>query len=259
LQLYEIAFLRHDKVVMEEEAAALMGQPGYEDAMFITQSDTAAYTGEFGRARELTHRAEESARRADEKQTAALYTAKAAVREALAGNTALAKQQARSALAISHGRDVESQSALALARAGDSDFATRLTNDLKKRFPQDTIVQFMYLPTIYASLAIRSGNSKRSLEVLAAVTPYELGPLALYPTYVRGEAYLAEGQGQSAAAEFQELLDHPGIATNGLHGALAHLGLGRAWVLEGETVYERADYKVFLSLWKNADTDITIL
>ena len=140
--LYSIDFLQHDAAGMEREAAALMGKPGFEDVMLDTESDTAAYAGQFSKARELTRRASESAQRADEKETAADYEAEAAVREALVGNMSLAKQQAQAALALSTGRDVEAVSAIALGLAGDAAQATRLAADLAKRFPEDTIVQF---------------------------------------------------------------------------------------------------------------------
>jgi eukaryotic-like serine/threonine-protein kinase len=147
LFLYSIDFLQHDAAGMEREAAGLMGKRGFEDVILYIESDTAAYGGQFSKARELTRRASESAQRADEKETAAGYQAEAAVREALVGNMRLAKQQVQAALALSTGKDVEAISAIALGLAGDSAQARRLSADLAKRFPQDTIVQFNYLPT----------------------------------------------------------------------------------------------------------------
>ena len=154
-----IDFLQHDAAGMEREAAALMGKPGFEDAMLGAESDTAAYGGQFAKARELTRRASDSAQRADEKETAAGYEAEAAVREALVGNMSHAKQQAQAALALSTGRDVEAVSAIALALAGDAPQATRLAEDLAKRFPEDTIVQLEYLPMIHAGASLGSGSA----------------------------------------------------------------------------------------------------
>ncbi len=265
LVLYSIDFLQHDAAGMEREAAGLMGKPGYDDVMLETESDTAAYAGQFSKARELTRRASESAQRADEKETAAAYVAESAWREALVGNLSLAKQQAQAALALSTGRDVEAVSAIALGLAGDVPQATRLAADLAKRFPEDTIVQSNYLPTIHAVTAPQGGGASKAIEALAPVAPYELGgtsqtiSFALYPVYVRGEAYVAAHQGSAAVAEFQKILDHPGVVANEPIGALAHLGLGRAYALSGDKAKAQTAYQDFLALWKDADPDIPIL
>ncbi len=265
LVLYSIDFLQHDAAGMEREAAGVMGKPGFEDVMLYTESDTAAYAGQFAKARELTRRASESAQRADEKETGAAYEAEAALLEALVGNMTQAKQQAQAALALSTGRDVEAISAIALGLAGDAAQATRLAADLAKRFPEDTIVQSNYLPTIRAATALQGGSASKAIEALAPVAPYELGSpaqnlaLALYPVYLRGEAYLAAHQGSAAAAEFQKILDHPGVVQNELIGALAHLGLARAYALSADIVKSRTAYQNFFALWKDADPDIPIL
>src|SRR2546429_974831 len=162
LFLYEIDFLQHDAAGMEREAAGLMGKPGVEDLMLDTESETAAYDGQFAKARELTRRAFASAQRADEKETAAGYEAEAAVREALVGNMSQAKQQTQAALALSTGTDVEAVSAIALGLAGDAPQSTRLAADLAKRFPEDTIVQFDYLPMIHAVAALQSGSANKA-------------------------------------------------------------------------------------------------
>jgi len=259
--LYTIDFLQHDAAGMEREAAALMGKPGFEDVMLDVESDTAAYAGHFSKARELTRRASESAQRADEKETAADYEAEAAWREALVGNMSLAKQQAQAALALSTGRDAETLSAIALGLAGDAVQSSRPAADLAKRFPENTIVQFNYLPTIRAATALQGGSASKAIEAVAPVAPYELGTVgqALYPVYLRGGAYLAAHQGGAAAAEFQKILDHPGVVLNEPIGALAHLGLGRAYALSGDTAKAQAAYQDFLAFWKDADPDIPIL
>ncbi len=261
LQLYFINFLQHDAAGMEREAAALMGKPGFEDVILDTESDTAAYAGQFSKARELTRRASESAQRADEKETAANYEAEAAWREALVGNMSLAKQQAQAALALSNGKDVEAIAAFALGLAGDAAQATRLAADLAKRFPEDTIVQSNYLPTIRAVAALQGGSASKAIEALLPAAPYELGlgGQALYPVYLRGEAYLAARQGSAAVAEFQKILDHSGVVANEPIGALAHLGLGRAYALQGDGAKARAAYQDFLALWKDADPDVPLL
>ena len=261
LLLYEIDFLQHDAAGMEREAAGLMGKPGYDDLMLGTESETAAYGGQFAKARELTRRASDSAQRADKKETAATYEAAAAMDEVLVGNMSQAKQQAQAALALSTSTDIEAAvSALALGLAGDAPQATRLAADLAKRFPEDTIVQFEYLPMIHAAAALQNGSATKALEALAPAAPYELGTAAgLYPAYLRGEAYLTAHQGSAAAAEFQKILDHAGVVFNDLMGALAHLGLARAYALSGDTVKAKSAYQDFLRLWKDADPDIPIL
>jgi len=260
LKLYLLDFLLHNAAGMEQDTAGLMGKPGYEDQVLYNESDTAAFVGQFAKARELTRRAAESARRADEKETAAGYEAKAGVREALAGNMALAKQQAQAALALSNARDVAGMSVIALGRAGDFAQANWLAADLGKRFPEDTIAQLNYLPMIHAAAALRGRDTGKAIEALAAAGPYELGVgFSLYSIYLRGEAYLAAKQGIAAVVEFQKILDHPGVVANELIGALAHLQLGRAYAMSGETVKAETAYQAFLALWKDADPDIPIL
>jgi predicted Zn-dependent protease len=163
--------------------------------------------------------------------------------------------------------DVQYGAALALAYAGDDGRAQALTRDLEKRFPENTIWQFSYLPTLRAKLALRRGNTSEALDSLTAAAPYELGQMtaftypwtALYPVYVRGEAYLAAHQGAEAAAEFEKILDHRGIVVIEPIGALAHVQIGRAYAMQGDIAKARAAYQDFFALWKDADPDIPIL
>jgi predicted Zn-dependent protease len=157
--------------------------------------------------------------------------------------------------------------ALAYARAGDSAQAAKMADDLGKRYPEDTLVNNYWLPSIRASIELGRNNADKAIEILQAAVPYELGiplpaPVAggmLYPLYVRGQAYLRLRQGTEAAAEFQKILDHRTIVVNFITGALAHLGLARAYVLHGDTAKARAAYNDFFTLWKDADRDIPIL
>jgi serine/threonine protein kinase/Flp pilus assembly protein TadD len=262
--LYMIDFLQHDPAGMDQEAARLMGKPGYEDVMLYYQSETAACAGQFAKAQELTRRAAESAQRADEKETAAGYQAEAALRAALVGDMALAKSQAQAVLPLSDGGDVKAMSAIALGLAGDSATAKKLADDLDKRLPEDTIVQFDYVPMIHAAIALHDGEANKAIAALATAAPYELGAASqnlnflLYPVYLRGEANLAAKQGTAAAAEFQKILDHPGVVLNEPISALAHLGLGRAYALAGDSVKARTAYQDFLALWKDADPEIPL-
>jgi len=268
LTLYLIDFLQHDSVGMNSEARTLMVTQDYEDVMFDFESESAAYAGKFAIESELTRRAVDAAMRADEKEVAGSYQAEAALRHALVGNLAQARRQAKAGLALSNGKDLEAISALALALSGDAITATRLANDLTKRFPEDTVVQLEYLPMIRAGIGLSRdtgrGDSGGPIAALWVSRPYELGLMtssnfALCPVYLRGEAYLAEHDGILAVSEFQEILDHPGVVGNFLVGALAHLGIGRAYALAGETARAQAAYRDFLALWKDADPDIPLL
>jgi predicted Zn-dependent protease len=237
-----------------------------EDVLLVTEADTAAYSGRLAKARELSRQAVASAERVEEKETAASYEADAALREALFGNAAEARQRAAAALRLLTGRDVQYGAALALAFARDTARAQALADDLARRFPEDTVVQFNYLPTIHAQLALSRNDVSKAIEVLQTATPYELGApassfnfVSLYPVYVRGGAYLAAHQRAENGAEFQKILDHRGVVVNEPIGALAHLGLARAYALQGDTAKAKAAYRDFLTLWKDADSDIPIL
>jgi tetratricopeptide (TPR) repeat protein/predicted Ser/Thr protein kinase len=267
LDLYALAFFQGNVAAMKQQADWTIGKPSAEDLMLSLESDTEAWSGRLGQARELSRQAIESARRSDEKEPAALRQANAAIREALFGNADAARQNAAAAVALAPGsRDAESQAALAYALAGDTARAQSLADDLGSRFPQDTVVQSVWLPTIRAQIETSRQNGTRSIELLRAAAPYELGMLSgsatnscLYPVYVRAEAYLGAQQGPAAAAEFQKILDHRGLLWNCAIGALAHLGLARAYVLQGDTGKARAAYQDFLTLWKDADADIPVL
>jgi eukaryotic-like serine/threonine-protein kinase len=264
---YEMAFLQNDAAGMTKQVAWSAGKPGAEDELLVLEAETAAYSGRLRGAREFSRRAMDSAERAGEKEVAALYSALSGLREALFGNAEEARRRATLAMARSARRDVQYGAALAFAYAGDGGRAQPLTDDLGKRFPEDTIVQFNYLPTLRAKLAVNRGNASEAFESLRAATPYELGQTtssvygwtSLYPVFLRGEVYLAAHQGSEAAAEFQKILDHRGIVLNEPIGALAHLGLARAYALQGNTGKAKAAYQDFLTLWKGADPDIPIL
>jgi len=203
------------------------------------------------------------AKQTGKREVAGTYEAAAAVCDAVYGRAAEARKRAHVALELSKGRDVEYGAAFALAVAGDSAGSQSLADDLKKRFPEDTVVQFNYLPTIRAQLALTRNDPSKAIEALQAAAPYELGDVitgvSLHPVFVRGQAYLAGHQGVEAAAEFQKILDHRGIVFNDSIGALAHLGLARAYAMQGNTTKAKAAYQDFLTLWKDADPDIPIL
>ena len=265
LIVYILDFAQHDAVGMEQQASAAIGIPGIEDQMLFLESETAACGGEFTKARELTRRAVDSARRAQEKETAAEYLGHNAVREAIVGSSAVAKEDAKSAIAEINGKNAEGFSAIAFALTGDAANANRLIEDLRTRFSQDTFVQFDYLPMARAGLALTTSNAANAVAALTVASPYELGhtnndfTFALYPVYLRGESYLAAKDGSAAITEFQKILDHSGVIGNEPIGALAHLGLGRACALSGDSAKAKTAYQDFFALWKNADPDVPIV
>jgi Flp pilus assembly protein TadD/predicted Ser/Thr protein kinase len=262
---YELAFLRNDPAEMERHISWAIGRPGDEDLILSVHSDTEAYYGRLSKARDYSRRAVESARGAESNEAGALWQANAALREAEFGNTAAAQQGIAAALALAPGRDVKVLTALAWARAGDNARAKAAAEQLEKNYAQDTMVKFYWLPTIYAEVANNGGHAEESISLLEAARPYELGSPpqlqvgTLYPIFVRGQAYLVAHNGNLAAAEFRKILDHRGIVLNFPVGALARLGLARAYALAGDTAKARPAYQDFLALWKDADPDIPIL
>jgi tetratricopeptide (TPR) repeat protein/predicted Ser/Thr protein kinase len=260
LYLYVVAFLQDDTAGMRQQIALSAGEPGVEDPLLSNEADTAAYFGHLRTAREFSRRASASAERAGEKETAASYEVNAALREALFGNAGEARKRSQAALALSTDRDVQYGAGMALGFAGDSPRAEALAHHLAEQFSEDTAVQYCYLPTIRALLALSRKDSSKAIELLQAASPYEIGTAGgLYPVYVRGEAYLVARQSSEAVSEFQKILDHRGIVQNEPIGALAHLGLAHAYVLQGDTAKAKAAYQDFLPLWKDADPDIPVL
>jgi DNA-binding winged helix-turn-helix (wHTH) protein/tetratricopeptide (TPR) repeat protein len=264
---YFIAFYQNDASEMARQVAAAAGKTGEEDLLLALEADTAAYFGHLGRARQLSRQASNSAKRAGKKEASAAYEAMAGLREGLFGNTGKRLEQTRMAMTPSSGRDVYYGFGLASAYAKNAKATQRFVEGFEKGFVEDTDVLFNYVPTLRAKLALIHSNPQQAIDSLEIAAPYELGLPAggfynwpnMYPVYVRGEAFLAAHRGREAAAEFQKILDHRGIVLNEPIGALAHLQLGRAYVLQGDTAKARAAYQDFLTLWKDADPNIPIL
>ena len=276
-QLYALAFLGSEVAGMTKEQEWFTGRPEENFGLSLA-SDTEAYSGHLGRARELTRRSVNSAIRADSKETGAIWQENAALREAAFGNAAEAKKAGAEGWKLfPTSQGVEVEAALAYAMAGDTARAESLAQDLNRRNPVDTQMQLLWLPSVRAQVALDRKNPKEALNDLqVAAAPIEFGQIGfvnnlscLYPTYIHGEAYLAAGQGMAATAEFKKVLDHKGIVWNCWTGALAHLGVARANALQARTsqgadadaarVRALAAYKDFLTLWKDADPDIPIL
>jgi eukaryotic-like serine/threonine-protein kinase len=263
---YELAFLTGDAAEMERQVAWAAGKPGIEDHLISFQSDTEAYYGRLAEARDLSRRAVDAAVRNNSKEMAARWQANAALREGEFGNTAAAKQNVASALALDPGDETAKLfSALTLARIGETVRAKTIVGELEKSYQSETLLKVYWLPTIKAALELKGNNSAQALVLLEAPAPYELGTPpelqigTLYPAYLRGQAQLMAHNGVAAAKEFQKFVDHCGVTVNFPLGALAHLGLARAYALSGDTAKARVAYKDFLTLWKDADPDIPIL
>ena len=201
-------------------------------------------------------------------EDSAIYRAAEAVCDAHFGYAAEARTRARSALDLAKGRDVQYAAAFALASSGDTAGSEAMARNLAERFPEDTPVQFEYLPTLRALLAIQNQAPSEAIERLQVARPYDLAMPGtsffakfggLYTAYVRGQAYFAAGRGQDAASEFQKVLDHRGIVLADPIGALAHLQLGRAYTVQGDMSRARSAYQRSLTLWKDADADLPVL
>jgi serine/threonine protein kinase/Tfp pilus assembly protein PilF len=262
---YFLAFLHNDTAAMAQHVAWGAGKPGDEDPLLAAQSDTEGYYGRLTAARDFARRAVDSAVRADSKETAALWQANGALREAEFGNTAQARQAANAALSLSPGRDVKVLAAVAFARAGDIPHARALADELEKTYPTNTTLRLYWFPIMRAAIALGSQKPADALVALEAVAPYEFGappPIqvgTIYPAYIRGDAYLAKHDGAAAVREFQKFLDHRGLVVNYPLASLAHLGLARAYALAGDSAKAKTAYRDFLSLWKDADPDIPML
>ncbi len=263
--IYYLDFLRQDAAGMQQQVTWAMGKPGAEDILLSAESDTQAYHGRLQKARELSQQAENSARHNDSKETAAFWQSNDALREAEFGEINEARQQAQQALALAPGRDVWVEAGLAFARAGDIAGAEQQADHLNQEFPLDTLVQNYWIPAIRASIELDRKNAGRAIALLQPALPYELAdppPFSagtIYPAYLRGQAYLAAGEGSEAAAEFQKIIDHPGVIVNFPLGALTHLGLARARALSGDVGAARTAYQDFFAVWKDADPDVPVL
>jgi len=265
---YDVAFLKGDGGGMQREVAAAHGKSGAEELISDHQAFALAYAGHLQEATKMLRRSSDLAQQATHREKAAVFETRAALWEAFYGNAPAAKPAAMAALALARNREVQYGAAVALAMAGDSSQAQTLANDLERSFPEDTSVKFNYLPTVLAFLALNHGDPAKAIELLQVAVPYELGQPrstqtgffgALYPIYARGQAYVAARQGAEAAREFQKILDHPGIMVGDPIAVLAHLQLGRAYALQGDTTKAKVAYQDFLTLWKDADPDIPAL
>jgi eukaryotic-like serine/threonine-protein kinase len=265
---YDLAFLRGDQLEMAKVVALAQGDPPANFWLANQQGFALANSGHLQQAKSMSHHAADLARQAGQSDTAALYEVPVALWEAFFGDASAAKRTATEPLERSKDLYVEYGAALALALAGDSTRSMSIADDMEKRFGQDTSLRISYMPALQGLLALNQGDPARAVDLLQPNLPYEGGEPrstihglfgAFYPVYVRGQAYLALHQGVQAAAEFQKILDHPGIVLSDPVGAVARLQLARAYAMSGDTVNAKAAYQNFLAHWKDADPDISVL
>ena len=265
---YFIAFLRGDGEGMRQQAAIASASRSSEDLMSHLEALRLAGSARLQDARQTSAIAAAIAKQSGRLERAALFEAATAVWEALYGNAAAARQKVTTALALGRGREVDYAAAFALAVSGDVSRSRALAGDLARDYPEDTSVQFMYLPTLRALFALDARDAAAAIQALQTASRYDLalGGIGfngffgkLYPIYVRGLAYLAAQQPAEAAAEFQRIVDHRSIVLVDPIDAFARLQLARALALSGDTVKAKSAYSDLLTLWKNADADIPVL
>jgi len=277
LTLYSLAFLSKDAKALSQEQSWFSARPDAEPYGLALTARTEAYEGRLRLARTTGRRAIDAALHVDSKESAALWQASDAIRDAAYGDSAVARREADSALQLAPGNQaVEIQAALAFARIGDVSRSESLAEDLNQRFPLDTNIQTYWLPTIAAQCAIARKDSAAALDALQKTNsmeysgvPFELNISCLYPTYARGEAYLLAGQGRAASGEFEKILQRPGIVWNCWTGALARLDAARSYAADASAASgqeteisrtkARAGYQDFFALWRDADPDLTPL
>jgi eukaryotic-like serine/threonine-protein kinase len=263
---FYLAFLQNDREGMNSITARLQGKPE-EDWMLQSQALAAIRAGRLREARLLSRQATVLATRSGHSERAAIYAAGAAAWEALIGNEVEAIKNAATALQLSTARDVEYGCAFALSMMHDDARAQALAKDLENRFPEDSLVRFTYLPLLNALLSLRRSQPLQSVGLLQTTLPFDFATPGtnffgffggLYPAYVRGQSYLSLGQGDKAAAEFQKVIDHPGVVYADPIGALSYLEIGRACALSGNAAKAKSAYQEFFALWRDADPDIWV-
>lgn len=264
LQQYDLAFLRGDDAAIRAVLARAQMKPESRELLTLHHALTLASQGRLESARTSLALLESAAVPGRNRQRLAEALSVQAVCESFAGNAAAARRAATAALARFGGREIRFASALAFAMAGHPASARRLTGELAKRYPEDTYVQFQYLPVLRAQLALDAGHPAEAVEALAKAQPTEMGAVRaavgeLYPLYFRGLAHLAAGRAPAAAAEFQRLLDHPASVLNDPVGPAARLQLARAWTAAGDKEKARAAYRRLFEWWRDADPVMPVL
>ena len=254
--LFDLAFLYRDTRGMEREHLWGQSSPRPND-MLTTEGFAQAASGHLKSALAIFRVSWEADSRSGNKEDEAYSMAGLAVLQADFGELRVAQSQAEQALKLGFGIDTEETAAQALALSGEGEHARIVVNDLSRRFPLHVPFRLASLPTVLGSIEVKSGRPARAIQLLADAVPYDLCEfVSLGPVYVRGLAFLKLGQGREAAAEFQKIIDHPGVDVTSPRHSLAYLGLARALMLSGNRLKSRTAYQQFLALWTDADSDI---
>jgi len=255
--LYQIAFIQGDTAGAQQQIDWARGKPD-EYAAVDWQTGAAAFAGQWRGAQELSRRAIDLATSGDMKEVAAQYATEQALRSAVFGDCQGARADAAQGLNLARGRASLPRAALALALCGETNQPKLLVDELTRRFPEDTVINSIWLPVIRAATELQRGREGQAVEHLQSALRYEAAA-EFWPQYLRGEAYLRLGRGAEAAAEFQKILDHRGEAPLSVLYPLAHLGQARAAALSSDVVKSRQAYQTFFGLWKEADPDLHVL
>src|SRR6266700_1934037 len=256
-RLYQIAFVNGDAAAMKQQLDWSTGKLD-EYVALDWQTQTSAFAGQYKLAQDFSRRSIDLAVRSDAKEVATQFAAEEALRGAAFGQCQQTKADAAQALALERNTVSLTRSAIALALCGEVGQAQPLVDELAKRYPKDTLINSIWLPTIRAAIEINRNNSAQGVQLLEATRRYE-GAAEFWPQYLRGQAYLRQQKGAEAAVEFQKLLDHRGEAPLSVLYPLAHLGLARAAAMAGDTTKARTAFQNFLALWKDADQDLRVL
>jgi len=258
--MYYVGFLQGDEILMEQQISWAAARPNAEVSMLVRQAEHAVYLGNLNKSRKLYERIVETYSRKSNTGVAAFREAQEALWESEFGNAGLARQAAKAAMTLAPEIQAQVIAALAFARAGETFEATAIEHKLNKQRPLDTLMQNYWLPTLRAQNELNHGNAKHAVEFLQATSAYDLSGVGfMLPVYVRGHACLLANDAAQAVAQFQKVLDHPGVTLGSPLAPLARLGLARAYRVQGDTEKSRIAYKDFFTLWKDADPDIPIL
>ena len=262
---YWVAFLNNDEDGMARIVQQSSEIRSASSVLLSEQANTESYHGHFESALALSKKAADLMQQDGDKESAARCLAQAAVREGDVGHAETARSLIEQARKLSDDKEIATMMALVSAQTGDYKQALTMARALDNQYPHATFLQSYWLPIIRADVELGQGRGTQAVSLMTHTEPYDSAVTlafpnsSLYPTYVRGSAYLAAGDGNRAAAEFQKIIDNPGLVLNFSYGALARLGRARAYALAGHSIEARDAYREFLQLWKDADSNLPTL
>jgi len=260
--LFDLAFIRGDEAAQRHELELAAGKPD-EPIMLLIHAHAECALGRLQPARDAFAQSESASQRLGYKEFSGIILADEAGCEAELGNLKDARQKISDALALSQDRGTRTIVMQLLARTGDTARSQKIADDLARQYPTDTLVNKVFVPLALATSDLQRNQPAQAVARLEIATPYELGtdPGAAHywVNYIRGEAFLGSKQGAKAAAEYQKILDHRGVAPLDVTYNLSHLGLGRAYALQGNAAAAKSAYQDFFAAWKDADPDLPVL